>query len=66
MGDFINSEPVNGEECEPNTNLQPIGTVLNYNALQDMVVELILMEKLLLLLHWRHFCELSVSVCVCV
>lgn len=54
MGDFINSasnETRNGKACELNTNLQRIGTVLNYSALQDMVVELILMEKLLLLLH---------------
>lgn len=54
MGDFINSKSNktrNGGVCEPNTNLQRIGTVLNYNALQVMVVEIILMEKLLLLLH---------------
>lgn len=30
-----------------------------------MVVELILMEKLLLLLHWRRFHVSSVCVCVC-
>lgn len=51
------------EEREPNESLQRVGTVLNYNALQDMVVGLILMEKLLLLLHWRRgffVCELSV------
>lgn len=42
------------EEREPNESLQRVGTVLNYNALQDMVVGLILMEKLLLLLHWRR------------
>lgn len=46
------------KEREPNESLQRVGTVLNYNALQDMVVGLILMEKLLLLLHWRRgfFC----------
>lgn len=52
------------KEREPNESLQRVGTVLNYNALQDMVVGLILMEKLLLLLHWRRgffcVCELSV------
>ncbi len=72
MGDFINSasnKTWNGKECELNTNLQRIGTVLNYNALQDMVVELILMAKLLLLLHWRHFlwalCQALSYVCAC-
>lgn len=48
MGDFINSArgaTRNGEELEPKTSLQPLGTVLNYNALQDMVVELILQQK---------------------
>lgn len=49
------------EEREPNESLQRVGTVLNYNALQDMVVGLILMEKLLLLLHWRRVFFVCVS-----
>lgn len=64
MGDFINcvsNKTWNGKECELNTNRQRIGTVLNYNALQDMVVELILMEKLLLLLYTDNIFVSSLS-----